>query len=176
MQSSHKDDYAHIDVYVSGRLRILPSPDDMPIFNGYAGENKQLTELLGKSKLPQELLLFLGSINDKLEHVIALLEERTLSDNFPIAIETLNLGGSEVQFKTANKTLKPGDKVEVVLPLSQMPLLVSGGIGVVEKKVHPVHGELWSLVFTRIREQDLENIIQFVFDQERKRIREIRWD
>jgi hypothetical protein len=58
MQNISKDDFAHIDVHVSARMRILSSPDELPIFNGYVGENKQVTDLLGKSKLPEELLLF----------------------------------------------------------------------------------------------------------------------
>ena len=176
MQNISKDDFAHIDVHVSARMRILSSPNELPIFNGYAGENKQVLELLSKSKLPEELLLFLDSLNTRLEHIISILEQKDLKENFPIPITTLNLGGSEVLFKTDAKNLNPGDKVEVVLPLSQIPLRISGAIGVPEKTTHPTHGQLWSISFTRIREQDLENIIQFVFDQERKRIREIRWE
>ena len=176
MQNISKDDFAHIDVHVSARMRILSSPNELPIFNGYAGENKQVLELLSKSKLPEELLLFLDSLNTRLEHIISILEQKDLKDNFPIPISTLSLGGSEVLFKSDAKNLKSGDKVEVVLPLSQIPLRISGAIGVLEKTTHPTHGELWSISFTRIREQDLENIIQFVFDQERKRIREIRWE
>ena len=105
MQNISKDDFAHIDVHVSARMRILSSPDELPIFNGYVGENKQVTDLLGKSKLPEELLLFLESMNTRLEHIVSILEQKDLKDNFPIAINTINLGGSEVIFKTDEKNL-----------------------------------------------------------------------
>lgn len=175
MTSINKADFAHIDVYVRGKLRILSSPEEMPIFNGYGNDNQQLKELLSKSKLSEEILSFFEDMHTKLEHIIALLEEKKLEDIFPINIEAVNLSGSEVLFKTPTP-LTIGTMVEVVLPLSQMPFKVAGGIGRIDSKKISDGGDIWKLSFTRIREQDLETIVQFVFQQERKRIREIRWE
>ncbi|MBQ4133435.1 MAG: PilZ domain-containing protein [Desulfovibrionaceae bacterium] len=176
MSEVERKDYVQVDVYVQGMMRIKPSPDDLPKFNGYVEKNKNLSELLAKSKLPEELLMFMEDMNSKLEHVIALLEHNRMEANFPMDIEVIKLSASGATFKTKSRTIAPGQTVEVVLPLSQLPLVISGGIGKIRRVDHPAHGLVWELSFTRIREQDMENIVQFVFQQERKRIREIRWE
>lgn len=165
----------NVDVYLKAMLRVLSSPDEMPIFNGYLQESANVTEIFAKSKLPEELVAFMEEINAKLDQVIGILKHDKMELGFPTEIEVCNISASELLFKT-QKRLEPGDNVEVVLPLSQMPLLVSGGIGKIERIRHPQFGNIWELSFTRIREQDHESIVQFVFQQERKRIRELHWD
>ena len=175
MPDVKKTDFANIDAYIKGMMRLLSSPNETPIFNGYLEENKNLSELITNSKLPEELLAFMESMNAKLEHIIGVLEHNKMEASFPINIEIRNISASELLF-TCEQKLEPGKLVEAVLPLTQMPLSIAGGIGKIEPITHPKFGQIWKLSFTRIREQDLEAIVHFVFQQERKRIREIRWD
>ena len=175
MPEMKKDEFVHVDVYIKGMLRIMSSPEEMPVFNGFLQQNRNLSEMLAKSKLPEELLVFLEEMDSKLEHVIGLLEHNRMEAGFPVDIEVLNLSAKEAIFKTKSE-LAPDQAAEIVLPLSQMPLTIAGGIGKLQPIKHPRFGSAWKFSFTRIREEDMESIVQFVFQQERKRIREIRWD
>ncbi len=175
MNGTDENKYIQVDVYLQGLMRRLSNPDELPKFNGYLEENRNLAELITESKLPEELVMFMEDMNSKLEHIIALLEHNRMEANFPIDIEVFSLSAAGAGFRTKSR-LEPGQMVEVVLPLSQLPLVTAGGIGKVERAEHPEYGSVWKLSFTRIREQDMENIVQFVFRQERKRIREIRWE
>ncbi len=175
MPNTKKADFASIDVYVKGMMRLLDSPSEMPIFNGYLDDDQSFSELIAISKLPEEILVFMKSMNSKLDHIIGVLEQNKMETNFPIGIEVYNISASELLFKTKEE-FTSGSFVEVVLPLTQMPLSIVGGVGEIKSIAHPKFGEIWKFSFTRIREQDLESIVHFVFQQERKRIREIRWD
>ena len=171
----NKNDFVHVDVYIKGMLRVMSEPEEMPMFNGYFQENRNLAEVLGKSKLPEEVLAFMEEMNSKLDQIIGLLEHNRMEAGFPIDIEVFNLSAAELLF-ASDARLSPGQVVEVVLPLTQMPLTIAGGIGKLEPFTHPQRGSAWKLSFTRIREEDMESIVQFAFQQERKRIREVRWD
>lgn len=176
MPEVEKKDYVHVDVYVQGLMRIMSRPDELPKFNGYADDSNDLSELFSKSKLPEELILFMESMNSKLEHIIGMLEHNRMEAGFPIDIEVLNLSANGAIFKSRSRSLEQGQTVEAVLSLSQVPMIMAGGVGKIKRVEHPSYGQVWELSFTRIREQDMENIVQFVFQQERKRIREIRWE
>lgn len=175
MPNAKKTDFASIDVYIKGMMRLLDSPSEMPIFNGYMDDDQNFSELIAKSKLPEEILVFMKNMSSKLDHIIGVLEQNKMETNFPIDIEVCNISASELLFKSKEE-FAPNSFVEVVLPLAQMPLSIVGGVGKIKNMVHPKFGKVWKFSFTRIREQDLEAIVHFVFQQERKRIREIRWD
>jgi c-di-GMP-binding flagellar brake protein YcgR len=65
--------------------------------------------------------------------------------------------------------------LEVVLMLSQFPLRMAGAIGRVIRAEPDQGRTLYALDFTRIRERDLETIVQFVFQSQRDELREKKW-
>ena len=175
MENTSEHSYAHVDVHLKGRMRLLSSAEELPVFNGYAHDEHVLADLTEKTNLPDALVTMLGSMNAKLEYLVALLEQDKLEQDFPLTFDVCCLSASEFYFNT-EASITPNSFVEVVLPLSSVPFRVAGGIGRVIKGNHKTFGKVWQLHFTRIRETDLENIVQFVFQQERKRIREVHWD
>lgn len=110
-------------------------------------------------------------LETKIDHLIGLAQTENLATDFPFELQAFRVGGNGLLFRS-DAPLAPGNKLEIVLFLSSVPLRIAGGIGKVETKESTPHGPLWKFSFTRLREADLDIIMRFVFQEERQKIRE----
>jgi hypothetical protein len=163
-----------IDARVRGKFRIMPSSDDLPKIS-LGGEQRPVGyDELARSKLPEAVINFLIGMAGQLNYIAALLEKKTLDEEFPHTLDGCNISGSGIVFY-AEQSLELGDYLEVLLTLNSLPLQMAGAIGKVIKKEHAPQGNKYTLKFTRISEPNLEAIVHFVFQVQRKSIREHHW-
>ena len=163
-----------VDTRVRGKFRIMPSADDLPMIS-LGGEHKpDGYEELAKSHLSEAVINFLIGMSNQINYIASLLEKKALDEEFPHALEGCRISGSGLGFYT-QQTLSVGDHIEVLLTLNSLPLQMAAVIGKVVKKENTPQGDKYSLQFTRISETDLDAIVHFVFQEQRKSIREHHW-
>ena len=163
-----------VDTRVRGKFRIMPSADDLPMVS-LGGEHKPAGyEELTQSHLPEAVINFLIGMSDQINYIAALLEKKALDEEFPHTLDACRISGSGLAFYT-ERPLAKGDYLEVMLTLTSLPLQMAGVIGKVVNTERTPQGEKYSLQFTRISEPNLDAIVHFVFQEQRKNIREHHW-
>ncbi len=172
--SDSRPQFTEVDARVRGKFRIMPSADDLPKVS-LGGEHKPGTyDDLANSKLPEAVISFLINMANQLDYIAALLEEKKLSEEFPYLLDGCSISGSGLDFYT-EQPLEIGAYLETLLTLNALPLKMAGAIGKVVKKEQTPQGDKYSLQFTRISEPNLDAIVHFVFQEQRKSIREHHW-
>lgn len=167
--------YSRITTYMKGRMRVLVSESEQPKFTGFSlPESPVDNTTLANAHIPEALVSFLLDLDAKLNAILAHLKQDRLHDDFPLLTEILELSGAGVRCVDEG-VLQVGDHVELILFLSEFPLRVAGALGRVLRKEQDKDGRaVCALEFTRLREDDLEKIVQHVFVEERRRIRTMR--
>ncbi len=128
-------------------------------------------ENLNSPYLPKELLEFLSNLNNKLDVILSLLNQNSLSQDFPYKGEVVEISGAGLKFLSQEK-LEPGTPIEVALSLSTLPPLLIGLVG----EILRLEGEqnqkyLYALKYLFLRDSDREQIVQFVFKEQRELLR-----
>lgn len=173
--------FARVDTFIHAQLRILDSSQAPALFSSHLEGGGALERVpLDKVKLPEAMVEFLGSMDRKLDTILSLLHQDTLEKDFPLELDVLQVSGAGCRV-VPHGDLPLGTHVEIVLILNQYPLQLAGAVGKVvrDQNGNNEGGEAdktLAVEFTRIRERDLDAIVQFVFDQDRQRIREHRWE
>ncbi len=176
-----KRTYSRIAVNIQAWLRPLPTPDDTPMFNESTGlmQDTARTNLFD-SRLPAPLIDFLLGMDTKLQAILSMLGRDRLLKDFPLTATVREISGAGVRLHLpqADEPLLEGTALEVVLALSQMPLRLAGAMGRVSRnETDPTSGRIIHAVeFTSIREEDLDAIVGFVLQEERKHIRQQKWE
>jgi len=176
MEENEKRTFLRIPTRIGGFARKLDTEAEQPIFreaplHGVSGPGAFDAR---DASIPEGLYTLLSSLNAKLDMLIGMLGRDQISTDFPITLEVVEISGAGLRF-FASQELALETAMEVVLMLSQFPLRMAGAIGTV-LRAEPVEGKpLYALDFTRIRERDLETIVQFVFQSQRDALREKKW-
>lgn len=166
--------FSAVDARVRGKFRIMPSADDLPMVS-LGGEHKPAGyEELAQSHLPEAVINFLVGMSNQINYIAALLEKKALDEEFPHTLDACRISGSGLDFYTEHALAK-GDYLEVMLTLTSLPLQMAGVIGKVANIEATPQGQKYSLQFTRISEPNLDAIVHFVFQEQRKSIREHHW-
>lgn len=157
-------------------MRLLPSVDSPPIFQSLPVPPPPPS---GGSSLSDAVIDHLNHLDAKLDTILSLLSRDLIRDDFPLTAQVSEISGAGVKLVT-DHGFSAGQPVEVVLVLSRMPLRLAGATGMTVRQEAPEHVEhpglsQWVVDFARIREPDLEAIVQFVFSEQRQHIREKRW-
>ena len=90
-------------------------------------------------------------------------------------MDIVEISGDGVVF-TSPEVLELHQYVEAVIVLARFPLRVAGAIGRIVRLDEKDGMLFYALDFTRIRERDLESIVQFVFQSQRDDLRGKKWD
>lgn len=132
-------------------------------------------EELKRSSLPQAVSDFLIELNRKVDILVSLGSRKMIQDDYPLKGVVTEISGAGVLLRSS-EGIKPGDHLEIVMILSAFPLRLASAVGrVVRKEAGTVDEPVWGVEFTRIRDTDQEQIVQFVFKEQRARIREQKW-
>ena len=75
----------------------------------------------------------------------------------------------------SDKPLPMGQLAEVFITLTQLPVRMAAAIGRVLREEMEDGRYGWALDFTKIRDRDLESIVQFVFQTQRDELRGKKW-
>lgn len=179
--------YAKASSFIRGRLRFLSGADAPVSFTSAGGASiVSREELIRQANLSESFANFLIGLDAKLETILSMMRKETLEDDFPFKLETLEVSGAGIRF-TTEAPIMPNSYLEVILFLGDYPSGIIGAVGKVQPEATPAGqhnpqevydpgAHPWTLNFTRIREPDLDAIVQFVFQEERRRIREHRFN
>jgi hypothetical protein len=176
MQDNEKRTFLRIPTRIGGHARKLESESELPVFReaplpGVSGPGAFDAR---DASIPEGLYTLLSSLNAKLDMLIGMLGRDQISADFPLTLRIVEISGAGLRFFTSEE-LALGTSLEVVIMLSQFPLRMAGAIGRIIR-VEPLEdAALYALDFTRIRERDLETIVQFVFQSQRDELREKKW-
>ncbi|MBU1001380.1 MAG: hypothetical protein KKE73_02535 [Proteobacteria bacterium] len=165
-------DYLRVPTRLRAYVRLASSKDSLPLAYDNPDLNVGIEQpdltAAGLSKVVADFLLV---VDNKLDTVISLLNQKRLEDEFSAELEVIEIGGDGLRLADKG-SFAPGDALEFALVLNQFPLRIASAVGIMDRddtaEGHPVS-------FTRIREPDLEAVVSFVFHEERMRIRETRW-
>lgn len=177
MQDTEKRTYLRIPTRIGGHGRLLADPAEQPVFR-----DAPLAGLTGPgafdardASIPESLYTLLSSLNAKLDILIGMLGRDQMAADFPVALTIVEISGAGLRF-SASEPLPLNADMEVVIMLSQFPLRMAGAMGRIIRAEDGDGKTLYALDFTRIRERDLETIVQFVFQSQRDEIRGKKWD
>lgn len=158
--------YASVKTRIKGHGRLSSSLESQPVYRGFTGMKKHPAEDLDDSKVPEWLKVYVTELDRKLDHLLGMQNKKDLKLDFPFDLEIIEISGNGMVFRSESVTT-PGI-MEIVAEIEQIPLRLAGAKGHVKagKKAHN-----WLMEFEKIREHDLESIIQFVFSEQREMIR-----
>lgn len=176
MQDNEKRTFLRIPTRIGGYARKLNMESEQPIFReaplpGVCGPGAFDAR---DASIPEGLYTLLSSINAKLDMLLGILGRDQMAADFPVTLDVMEISGAGLRF-FASEELPMECDLEVVLMLSQFPLRMAGAIGRVIRAEPDQGRTLYALDFTRIRERDLETIVQFVFQSQRDELREKKW-
>ena len=170
--------YSSIKTFLHGRFRTLTDRDS-PALASAGGlsvfQDAPLSRetFLENTRLPQSVSAFLCQMDAKLDAILAAMHTKRLEQDFPHALDVLEISADALVFQSP-LPLAAGDCLEVLLYLNQSNFSTACGIGVVKELRRTASGSSFTFAFTRLHEDEQEKIIRFVFQEERKALREKR--
>jgi hypothetical protein len=168
--------FLRIPTNLRGRMRAVAHERELQLFREAPITSISVSaQDLKSSGLSDGLVNALMAMDRKLDMILGIHSQDSLKKDFPHQIEVYEISGAGVKM-TSSMPLAPGQFVEVVLVLTQAPIRMAGAIGRVVREEDVDGRKLWALDFTRIRERDLETIVQFVFQTQRDELRVKKWE
>lgn len=157
--------YASVKTRIKGHGRIASSLESQPVYRGFIGMKKHPAEDLDDSKVPEWLRVYVTELDRKLDQLLGMQSKKDLKQDF-LDLEIIKISGNGMTFRSTSVTAPC--IMEIVAEIEQIPLRLAGAKGRVKagKK-----DNYWVMKFEKIREHDLESIIQFVFSEQREIIR-----
>jgi hypothetical protein len=170
-----KRSFMRIPTRVRGHLRRLSSPDELPLYRDTVTGAGMFPVDPREAGMSESLYSMLCTINSKLDMLLSMQNRDELESDFPVSMDIVEISGAGVRFFTPVE-LPLEVYVEAVIILGRFPLRLAGAIGRVIRQETQDGQNGYALDFTRIRERDLESIVQFVFQSQRDDLRGNKWD
>ena len=167
--------FLRIPTKLRARLRMVGSETEPQLFREAPIVSSSVTSMeLKNAGMPEALVNALMNMDRKLDMLIGLHASANLEEDFPHAFEVVEISGAGVK-GVSDKPLPVGQLAEVVITLTQLPIRMAAAIGRVLREEAEDGRYAWALDFTRIRDRDLEAIVQFVFQTQRDEMRGKKW-
>lgn len=165
--------FARIETALKGYLRILPAGRFTPLFaSGTATAPARLPDSV-RASLPEGMAQFMESMDEKLESILALLNQQSLHDDFPVHVLIHDISGAGLRF-TCTQPFELGTAVEVVVALGSNPKVLADTLGAVIRQDEFQGQTLWAMEFKEMRDSEREKIVQYVVSQQREQLRDRR--
>ncbi len=152
-------------------VKKAESKDTKPLFHHYSKFYQQPISSEADFKkfgLPDVLKQYLDVINSKLDMLLSIQSLNFIEKDYPHTTEVVEIGGGGIKcIKPKGIEINVGDFLDLVIILSTFPLWIVSAIGEVKRE----EDNLLGIEFVQIKESDKENIIRFVFQEEREYIR-----
>lgn len=170
-----KRTFARVETNFKAYVKRLKTPPRLPEpFDALNAECDSKLPDLENSGLHEGVVAFLKSMDSKLSMIASYITQGRLRQEYRETVQVIELSGSGMSF-ISDEPFRPGQFAEAVLILSRFPLKVASAAGKIISRKDDHEESRWLMEFTHIREADLENIVQFVFREEREHIREKKW-
>lgn len=167
--------FAKVATRIRAFVRPANADDQLPLtFDNPSMLQGGVGEALEGANLSKPLANFLAALDAKMDTIVSLLSQQRLEDEYQAEVEVQEISGEGLEFM-AKDSYAQGDVLEFALVLNQYPLRVAAAVGRIEAITERAERLSHTVMFTRIREIDFEAIVQFVFNEERQRIRETKW-
>lgn len=167
--------FLRIPTKLRARLRLVATETEPQLFREAPIVSSSVTAMeLKNSGMHEALVNALMNIDRKLDMLIGLHASASLEDDFPQACEVVEISGAGIK-GISDRPLPVGQLAEVVITLTQLPIRMAAAIGVVLREETEEGRFAWALDFTKIRDRDLESIVQFVFQTQRDEMRGKKW-
>jgi hypothetical protein len=174
-KNGEKRAFARVETNFKAYMKRLKAPPRLPEpFDALNAECDSSLPDLDNSGLHEGVLAFLKSMDAKLSMIASYITQGRLRQEYRETVQVIELSGSGLSF-ISDEPFTSGQFVEAVLLLSRFPLKVASAAGKIISRTEDKEESHWLMEFTHIREADLENVVQFVFREERERIREKKW-
>jgi hypothetical protein len=167
-----KRSYSRVPVYFQGLYRRLSIPDEPQLCpRQFSAEDSALAaQLSSNSKLPPALVRFMINLDAKMDSILALLQKDNFDEFFPNKLMVVEVSASGVLVQSDD--LQLGEYIELVMFLGEYPPRIVSGIGrVLRPGKSRLNNRIFAIQFTSLRDSDREEIVRFVFKEERERIR-----
>lgn len=168
--------YLRIPTNLRGRMRLLSSEKEPQLFREAPIVSTAVTAMeLKGAGVNESLINALVAMDRKLDLLIGIHTHDSLQGDFPCLMDVLEISGAGVKMTTPCR-IEEGQVVELVITLTQLPVRMAGAVGRVVRKETLDSGTVWAVDFLRIRDRDLESIVQFVFQTQRDELRVKKWE
>lgn len=164
--------YVKVKVNLSGRLRLLNRADEAPMLHSsveHCGSSHE--DFLRNSGLSEAVAQFLVNMDNKLNAVLSVLRKDEVNKRLPHAINIFEISGGGMSF-SCEHDLADGAYIEAMIFLEEFPPRPVSSIGKISGVKLTEHGKVYLLDFTNIADSDQDNIVQYVFQVERRMLRE----
>ena len=165
--------YSRTAVYFQGQFRYLSSPEEPQLCpRQVSSENASLiTQMASDPKVSAGMARFLGNLDAKLDSILSLLQRDSLDEFFPNRLMIIELSAAGVLVQSPD--LQVNDYIELVMHLGDSPPRLASAVGqVIRPRQTAFQTEgVYAVNFASIRDSDREEIVRFVFQEEREKIR-----
>ena len=127
-----------------------------------------------RGRVPDAMIRLLSDMDKKLDAILGYLRRESLEKEFPHRAQVVRLGAEHLTLE-CREPLAPEDMLELVMLVGDSPL-ASGILKVDSLRKERIAGGsgAYDAVFATVRADDREAIIQWIFQETRRRIRQ-RW-
>jgi hypothetical protein len=168
--------FLRIPTNLRGRMRLVASDNELQLFREAPfASSSVITAELKNAGLSEALIAALQTIDHKLDMLVGIHTQDSLQIDFPHMVEVLEISGAGVKL-VSSYPLAVDQTLELVITLTQLPVRMAGSIGRVTRAEVLDGRQLWAVDFTKIRDRDLESIVQFVFQTQRDELRARKWE
>ena len=169
--------FLRIPTKLHARFRLVSSESEPQLFREAPIVSSSVTAMELKSAgMSEALINALMGLDRKLDMLIGLHASANLEDDFPHAFEVVEISGAGIK-GVSSRSLPVGQLAEVVITLTQLPVRMAAAIGRVLREEVTEDGRFaWALDYTKMRDRDLESIVQFVFQTQRDEMRGKKWE
>jgi len=168
--------YLRIPTNLHGRMRMVASEAELQLFREAPITSSSVTAMeLKNAGVNEAMINALMAMDRKLDMIIGIHTQDSLQEDFPYPVEVTEISGAGVKIASSYPLIMD-QLVEIVVTLTQLPVRMAGAIGRVIREEVVDGRQIWAVDFTRIRDRDLETIVQFVFQTQRDELRVKKWE
>ncbi len=169
-----KRKFLRVSTRIKAYVKKVKSKNTVPMSHHFSRSYQQPTfdADFKKFGLPEALKYYLDVINSKLDMILSIQSQTFIEKDYPHTTEVIEIGGGGLKCLVPKGIeVTVGDYLDFVIILSSFPLWMVGVIGEI-KRIEEDNGiNILAVEFVQIKESDKEDIIQFVFKEEREQIR-----
>lgn len=171
-------DFLSVPTLLKAMFRMAEGGHSPRLFSGgmpLSGSAGIKEELLAASRQPDMVVRLLLEVDRKLDVLLSLMRRGSLQMEFPHEGRVVELSGAGLVLESA-VVARPGEYAELVLLLEEYPLRMVSVLAEVteERQAAPLTGadnRVYAMRYAAVDVESREEIIRFVFSEDRKRIR-----
>lgn len=165
-----KRSFARTPSHFRAVYRVLSSEDEPQIAPRTlsVGDPNLRARFERSSNLPEVVNSFLLNIDEKLDAMLLHMRQESIMEYFTQTMVVHEVSASGILAQSAN--LQVGDYIEVVMFISEFPSRIASAIARVLRPKRE-NEMIYAIEFVKVRQSDREELVRYVFELDRERIR-----